>query len=339
MQILFYDVVAPYIYTDITRLQTGLGGTEATITRIAHALADKYDIVVAQYHRQPTDDTESNGVRYLSLQSANQLSPDIVVLLRKRQWLETVAKLFPRARRFFWMHDSPSKKLYQARQSFHRYAYEIIAVSDSHKSLIHNRLSGEWYHRVFKPWQLWNPIPVIHRIYNPIDDQLNKDNTVWRPEQMILASTPSKGLALNLQAFEKINRVFPEYELHIATYAKWNNSALPRNVKFLGSLPQHELFKKIRESFCMFYPQYQNRETFGLVYAEANALGTPVIAHDFGAAREVLSDPDQLIDGRNIDSIIEKIKAWRIQRPTISANPIFRLNHVKQTWIDLFEKT
>ncbi len=54
----------------------------------------------------------------------------------------------------------------------------------------------------------------------------------------------------------------------------------------------------IRESLCVFYPQTQRCETFGLVYAESNAVGTPVLAHDFGAAREVLSSPDQLINGK-----------------------------------------
>jgi len=338
MQILFYDIAAPYIYTDISRIQKGLGGTESTITRIAHALADKHDIVVAQYHRQTTEDTESNGVRYLSLNSANQLSPDIVVLLRRREWIEPVARLFPRARHFFWMHDTPSKKLYLYRRLFHRYAYEIIAVSDFHIQEIKKRLYGKWYQRLLKPWHFCHATPTVHRIYNPIDDHLDKDDATWHPQQMILASAPNKGLALNLKAFEQINQVFPEYELLIATYAKWNDSELPRNVRFLGSLPQHELFKKIRESFCMFYPQYQNKETFGLVYAETNAIGTPVLAHDFGAAREVLSDPTQLIDGRNIDSIIEKLKEWRKNRPVVRAKPEFRLSNVKQEWIKLLEK-
>lgn len=340
MQILFYDVATPRIYTDQTRIETGLGGTEATITRVAHALSDTYHIIVAQHCRTPSEDTESHGVRYLSLESANQLSPDIVVLLRKRDWLERITTLFPKAKRFFWMHNMPSKELYKARRVFAAGNYEIIAVSDFHQKKIQHRLNGQWQQKLFHPFLLKFKTPHIHRLYNPIDDNLEKNNTPWQPNKMILASSPYKGLQQNLAAFEKILTVFPEYHLCIATYAPWDQQQkLPRNTTFLGSIPQQQLMQHIRESFCMFYPQYQRVETFGLVYAEANALGTPVIAHDFGAAREVLSDPDQLIDGRNIDSIIEKIKAWRIQRPNISANPMFRLNHVKQTWIDLFEKT
>jgi len=338
MQILFYDATASFNYTDITRIQKGLGGTESTITRIAHALAEKHDVVVAQRCRKNIEDTESNGVRYLSFSSANQLSPDVVILLRKHKWLEPVAKLFPHAKRFFWMHDAPSRKLYTARRHFHRYNYDIIAVSDSHQKRIKQGLSGRWYQRLFKPWCFCNSIPPIHRMYNPIDDRLEKNDTVWRPQQMILASSPDRGLNLNLETFEKINQIFPEYELLIATYAKWNDHELPSNVRFLGSLPQHELFKKIRESFCVLYTQYHAMESFGLIYAESNAVGTPVLAHDFGAAREVLSDSTQLVDGRNINSIIEKIKEWRKNRPVVQAKPEFRLSHVKQEWIKLLEK-
>src|SRR5439155_20564566 len=102
--------------------------------------------------------------------------------------------------------------------------------------------------------------------------------------QMILASSPTKGLWLTLKTFEQVRKVFPEYELHIATYSIWDKSqALPDNVYFMGSLPQGKLMQKMRESFCMFYPQSVRCETFGLVYAEPNAVGTPVLADAFWA--------------------------------------------------------
>jgi len=338
MQILFYDVATPKNYTDLTRLETGLGGTEATITRIAHALSEKYSVIVAQHCRMPEEETESNGVRYVSLATANQLTPDIVILLRKRDWLERVATIFPRARRYFWMHNMPSKDLYFSRKFFQQGDYQIIAVSDFHKEQIQRRLNGQWHQKLLNPKHLQYKTPKINRIYNPIDENLSKDNTIWQPEKMILASSPYKGLDQNLTAFAEVVEIFPEYHLVIATYAPWDTKQkLPNNVTFLGSIPQQQLNKHIRESFCMFYPQYKRMETFGLVYAEANALGTPVLAHDFGAAKEILSNKDQLIDGKNIKSIIQKINDWRIKRPFVTANPAFKLNQVKKSWIELLE--
>ncbi len=35
MQILFYDVTTPRVYTDLTLTQTGLGGTESTIMPVS----------------------------------------------------------------------------------------------------------------------------------------------------------------------------------------------------------------------------------------------------------------------------------------------------------------
>lgn len=337
MLVLFYDVATPIVYTDETRRQSGLGGTEATITRIAHALGEHHDVAVAQHCRD--SDTESNGIRYVSLKTANRLSPDVVVLLRKREWLETVGRQFPRARLFFWMHNMPSKALFNHRPLFSRYGYEIIGVSRFHAGRIARRLQGAWHQRLRHPFSYrWPAIPV-HALHNPIDDDLLPDGTPVRPNQMILASSPTKGLWLTLKAFEAIRKVFPEYQLKIATYSVWDkNQKLPENVHFMGSLPHRELVQHIRESFCMFYPQSVRCETFGLVYAEANAVGTPVLAHDFGAASEVLCDESQPIDANRTETIIERLTAWRHSRPVILARPEFRLHHVKQTWLDLLER-
>ncbi|MDX1901719.1 MAG: glycosyltransferase family 4 protein [Gammaproteobacteria bacterium] len=334
MQILFYDVEAQIPYTVLTRLQQGLGGTEATVTRVAHALAEHHEIFVAQLSRSIAEERMIRGVTYLSLETANSLKPDAVILLKKRQWLEPTADLFPNARRFFWLHNIISKDIYYDRKILS--AYEIIAVSDFHREHIARRVHGQWHQRLLNNKSLRYECPPIHRIYNPIDDNLTIDQTPWHSNELILASSPRKGLQLNLSAFAEINKIFPEYHLTIATYAPLPETIqLPNNVTFLGSLPQPELLQRIRESFCMFYPQYQDPETFGLVYAESNAVGTPVLAHDFGAAREVLSDPSQLIDGRNIQTVIDKMHAWRKQRPIVQAKPEFRLSAVKKAWLDL----
>lgn len=329
MRILFYDVATPLAYTDQTLKQRALGGTEATIIRIAHALAKKHSVYVAQHCRQNDDTCLSDQVQYISLENAKTIHPDIVILLRQHSWLEKTAQQFPHAKLFFWMHNSPSSDLFSARKILEKYHYQIIAVSHFHKHAIENRLRGKWFQRIFSHDAL---IPV-HVIYNPIDDDLIKNDTPYHPQQLIFMSSPQKGLKETLQIFQKLLHVFPEYELLIANPGHRElEMTLPKQAKLLGALPHHQAIQYVRESFCVFYPQYTKVETFGLVYAEANAVGTPVLAHNFGAAPEVLSDPQQLINGKNTEAVIEKIKQWRTNRPTVQAKPEFRLSKIILDW-------
>jgi glycosyltransferase involved in cell wall biosynthesis len=99
------------------------------------------------------------------------------------------------------------------------------------------------------------------------------------------------------------------------------------------------VLRYVRESLCVFYPQTVHAETFGLVFAEANAVGTPVLAHDFGAAREVLSNPEQLVDGKDPRALIAKLRAWHDgARAQVAARPEFRASAVIAEWLRLVEE-
>jgi len=78
-------------------------------------------------------------------------------------------------------------------------------------------------------------------------------------------------------------------------------------------------------------------ETFGLVLAESNAVGTPVLTHPLGAAPEVLGTAEQLIDTTDVEAVIQRIMAWRDgQRPVVKANPAFYLSNVANEWLKLY---
>lgn len=338
MQILFYDVPTPIAYTDTTLQLQAMGGTEATIIRIAHSLKHYHTIYIAQYCRNTIDNQISNGVHYISFESANNLSPNVVVLLRDKQWLDEIAKRFPHARRFFWLHNMPSRDLPKKYSTLLNEQYEIIAVSHFHRQSIEGRLKGKWYQRIFRTSAKKSKIP-IHVIYNPIDDNLKPDNTNWNPDQMISMSTPHKGLARTLELFKQVINKFPNYYLLIASHSKLDKGIkFPKQTRILGAIPHHQVIQHVRKSFCVFYPQHLRKETFGLVYAESNAVGTPVLAHDLGAAREVLSDPTQLIDGRKASAVIDKISQWHKNRPSFEARPEFRLSKVTKDWLELLKE-
>lgn len=339
MNILFYDPATPLAYTDRTLGERALRGTESTIVRIAHALSNHHHLSIAQHCRPTADNEVSNGVHYISFDTAQQLSPDIVILLRYHRLLENVALLFPHARHYFWLHNLPSRDLHYYRDCLIKHRYHLLAVSHFHRTTIEKRLAGKWYHQLLRRKALKANIPVSV-IYNPIPDDLNPNDSSVKANQLIFTSSPYKGLAQTLKTFAAISDHFPDYELLIVSPDNIAETlTLPQRARFLGSLPPHLLAQHIRESFCVFYPQTERVETFGLVYAEANALGTPVLAHDFGAASEVLSDPCQLINGQDIAALIEKINAWRINRPKVQANPEFRLKNIVAHWLKLLEDT
>jgi len=72
-----------------------------------------------------------------------------------------------------------------------------------------------------------------------------------------------------------------------------------------------------------------------LVYAESNAVGTPVLTYNKGAASEVLSLPE-LQFASNKQAIIKKFQRWqKFGRPVISGQANFRISNVVRTWKDL----
>lgn len=327
MNILFYDALAPRSYTYHSMATSALRGTESTLLHIAQGLAKQHKVTICQPCR--TEDVCENQINYFTTATALTLSPDIVVLVRSPQQAEFIAESFPQARHYLWLHNIPSKRLWRLRQVLAKYKFTVIGVSAFHQRAIERRLQGKWYQRLIARVP---QIPVTY-IYNPLPDALQADATLVNPQQMIFTSAISKGLDQVLQAFTLLRQTYPEYELLITNPDNAViNYQLPPNTRLLGALAKPDLLAHIRSSFCVFYPQTQSKETFGLVYAEANAVGTPVLAHNFGAAREILHPCTQAIDTTNFSHILNTIAQWRIERPQVQAKPEFRLSAVLSAW-------
>jgi glycosyltransferase involved in cell wall biosynthesis len=133
-------------------------------------------------------------------------------------------------------------------------------------------------------------------------------------------------------------------------------------VELLGALPQQRIHAEVRSALCTFAPNFVIPETFGLVFAESHALGTPVLTHDCGAALEVVGDPQQVLPVPAACRIYEalsgalpprwrraparlaaaagmfavydeRIRAWRSgERPRVAPDPRFRLSAITAQW-------
>ena len=125
---------------------------------------------------------------------------------------------------------------------------------------------------------------------------------------------------------------------------------------------RRRMHREVRSALCTFFPNFVIPETFGLVFAESHALGTPVLAHDCGAAAEIVGDPAQLLPVSTaarcyeaaagalpaswrrgparlaaaaglFDAYIERIRHWRGgARPQTGPDPRFRLSLIREQW-------
>src|SRR5688500_18358513 len=91
--ILFFDPVCPSPYSTQTRQELALPGTEATMSRVADALA----ATVMQHIGAAAEG------RYLPLTKLQGF--EHVVVLRDLRRLQLVHDLFPDARLYLWAHD------------------------------------------------------------------------------------------------------------------------------------------------------------------------------------------------------------------------------------------
>lgn len=144
----------------------------------------------------------------------------------------------------------------------------VVALSDFHKDNLDGLLGSQSV-----------------RIYLPC---VAKPAHVAKKNQAIILSSPIKGLFSSLQVFAAMDKRARLAVLHPG-YESTPNISTTR-VKSLGALKHPEAMAELAYSKLLINANLNFPETFGLVYAEAKALGVPVLTYDHGAAKEVLGD-------------------------------------------------
>ncbi len=344
---LFFDPACQQPYDTRMLREQAMGGTEATVVRVADAL----EAFVVQHNR-----TEAFG-RYLPPTRMPEVTR--VIVNRDSRALPRVRELYPNARVYLWLHDqlNPGSKrarwLRSTADLMRELGVTAVCVSDSQRKAVEAVLRGMRLAEVVR----------ARTIYNPIDDSLAPDGSAVDENKLVFFSSPNKGLKFTLDAFRELRRQLPDLRLVVGNPGyKIRKSAPIDGVEYLGPLPQARMHAQVRTALCTFFPNFVIPETFGLVFAESNALGTPVLTADCGAAAEVIGDRNQLVRVtpaerayetafRNVsprwravparvaaslgmfDSYIERINAWRAGgRPRVGPDPRFRLTAVAQEW-------
>jgi glycosyltransferase involved in cell wall biosynthesis len=350
--VLFYDPVCQQPYDTRTLRTQALGGTEATLVRIADALG----AWVVQHNR--AEDWE----RYRRPQRIDGITS--VIVNREPRALRTVQESYPTARLYLWLHDriepggKRARSLAAQAELLRRMAVTAVCVSDWQRGGVEAVLRGSGAAGEVRALTL----------YNPVDDALTPDDSAVDRDRLVFFSSPNKGLPYALDAFGELRRRIPALRLVVGNPGyKAYPAGRGAGVEFLGAQPQARIHAEVRGALCTFHPNFVIPETFGLVFAESHALGTPVLTYDCGAAAEVVGDPQQLLPVSRaarcyeaavsalpvawragparlagaaglFDAWSERVHRWRSGgRPRAAPDPRFRLSVIREQWLRLLE--
>jgi glycosyltransferase involved in cell wall biosynthesis len=321
--VLFIDPVCPKPYCPLTLETEALGGTEATVVRVTESLARYHDVTVYQHNREQLV-VSPKGVTYIGAPHRVVLTPDVVILLREGGYLKAVREAYKNAKLYLWAHDLPDAWLTDCARAMAKTGATLLCVSEFHRTACIDWLQARGL-----------PVPQVKVVFNPIDDALQSIPSVRvKKNKLVFFSSPHKGLPIALHYLEGLRRFNPRYRLFVANPGYLPSQGAGKGVVRLGSLPHSLILEHVRDALCVFYPNYVFPETFGLVLAEANAVGTPVLTHPHGAATEVLGyGSKQLVDCREPKLVIDRLESWRAgDRPIVTANAEFRMSTILGRW-------
>ncbi|WP_420456042.1 glycosyltransferase [Rubrivirga sp.] len=327
-RLLFIDPVCPRSYDARALFDRALGETEASVVRVAEGLAQRgHRVTVAQCGRR-WPSRSPGGVAYVPFDYYGRWdhlpSADAVVVLRQHKVLARVRKRFQDARLALWVHRTPGSKRRALGETAVATDATIVCVSDAHRAIVRDTLGAT------------GRGARTARVHSPVDDALAPDDTPVDPDKLVVVAHRPDGLDEVLRAFGPVRARRPRARLYVAGCGSGPAPGLP-NVVSLGPLPHREVVRHVRQAFAVFSPQAAAEDTFELGFAEANAVGTPVLAHPHPAAREVLAESPgerrQLVDARDPEAAARRLARWWDEgRPAVSTPPAFRTSRVVADW-------
>lgn len=320
----FVDPCAPRPYTTQAPSLAGLGGTEMTLATLAGELSHHIGVEVRQSARRGR--IYESDVRFAPFDVNDRIIAPVIVVINSYKVALKLARTHPEARIFLWLHVVPGKHCRKMGRLLHDAGISVICVSQAHADMLRGYLH--------------DPLPRLEVIYNMIPDTLRPNDTPRDRDRLFFASAPHKGLDQVYEAFSEMRRRIPSLNLCVADpgYLAWDSGRVPEGVTVLGRLDRARVWHHMRRSLCLFYPQRRFAETFGIVLAEANAVGCPVLVQKgLGANDEVVSSPDQCVDTTDMDVLEARLRAWRDAPPEIAGRRDFRLSVVTARWLGFLE--
>jgi glycosyltransferase involved in cell wall biosynthesis len=339
MKILFFDSIAPYEYNYDILKKKGLGASESYLLSVAKELKKYCDIdITSQYNRY---NYTQNDIVFKQLDEKSLgKNYDTIIIQRDPTNLMYLKKLYPKAKFIIWLHDFYESSIWG------KIPAEKLQIIINNAKLI---CVSKWHKKNFETNLKLRKIKNINIDYNHFFIESPKFNSIKVDKyKLCFMSAGHKGLEFTLRIFEHLYNIDNKFKLYIAnpTYdQEYDFKNSKGSVHNLGNITRDEVCKHLKGSLCALHLNKEYPETFGCVNAEANLMGTPVLAYDLGATSEILDSPyinGQIIepnpyrvDLHNLTHITETILHWQTKRPEIKLNPILNKNKIIEKWKEI----
>ena len=340
-KVLFFDAVAPYEYNFDILKKKGLGASESYLLSVANELKKNFDVDISTAKVKYNYTQNDIVFKQLSLQNLDD-NYNTIIIQRNPQNLKTLKKKYPKAKFIIWLHDFFESSIWGSLTT-HDLQYIIdnttlLCVSDWHK----NNFSTNLILRKIKNAK----IKFIHFF---IDDKKNIAELPidYDKNKLCFFSAGHKGLEFTLRVFENLHKINPKFKLYIGNPTYDQKNTFDNNkgaVINLQNQTRDQVLWHMRGSLATLHLNNVYPETFGCVNAESNLVGTPVLAYDLGATKEVLFDAEKQlvnpnpyrVDLNDLTIITETILTWyKGDRPKVKLNPLFDKQIITKKWIDL----
>lgn len=319
MNILIIDNVCYKPYDFNTLLNEPLGGSEASVLRAAKALAGKHNI----YLLTGAEEQHINGITFIKPETLIP-KPAHIIHVRSARGVHLMNKAYPNAKQIVWWHDLGDKWIGDEVIACEDIPVDFVYVSEYHKHQFIDRGINPYAPDYKHKGQHHVVYNIVEAAPRGLPVNINK---------LVFPSSPHKGLERTLTVFKEARRRNPALELHVFNPGYYKDyEGLPEGVTNHGPKPHCEVMKHVEEALCVFTMNAQFPETMGLVHAEANAVGTPVLAHKLGATPEILTHPRQLVDIRKTQEVLNRLESFTNDRPIVSADQRFNGKEVLKQW-------
>lgn len=299
-------------YNDESLENDVLGGTESSTVRLAEGFASKGHTVAVLQRHDFLPHTSKCGVKYLPLRWMRNITATNVIHLRGIKYLPHYHE---KSKQFVWLHDAGQPFLKDWDALLAQCPATLIAVSDWHVSnLKENGL--QW---------------PVQRIYSPLDEECYKLYKSYNPNlnQLVWLSSPHKGLQEAIEVFKKLRQHSSNLSLAVFNPGYFAGDKYDcESVHYITGASRAELRSVTKNSLALFYPT-QFEETFGLVAAESEALGTPVATYKVAALGESVRDSGWM---QNEEILIHTILQWQARPPRVLGQERFKFEEVYKDW-------
>jgi glycosyltransferase involved in cell wall biosynthesis len=270
----------------------------------------------------------------------------IVLLMRSYPYVvrDLVAKLAGHVI-VHWVHDTPGDHLVDRTRTDVAAAKAEVLANPNHYFVANSQTCRRQLIEYFGPTIEGRVFVIPNALYT--DEFATDLPTTVDNNRIVYASAWVKGIEGVITAFDYVFRHDPDFRLTLMNPGYDNMDRYKGliadiqrkyrgRVEILGAQSRAEFSRVVAGSLCTMTARFS--ETFGCVFAESLALGTPVIADVHSGAVHEFVGFESIVDYGAPETVLTRLRALRSDRRCPSLPMEYRAEPVMQQWRDLLAK-